>query len=69
MVSIDHTERGYIIDWPQWVYRDHESAEILLRRDVEYIVRYFRRRYNIKINFEVAYQYVTGVIDHFEKTS
>lgn len=39
-----------IIDWPQAVGRDHESAEELLSRDVSNILKYFKRRYKIDLN-------------------
>ncbi|WP_369425393.1 RIO1 family regulatory kinase/ATPase [Methanothrix sp.] len=39
-----------IIDWPQAVGRDHESAEELLSRDVSNILKYFKRKYKINLN-------------------
>lgn len=56
-------EKPLIIDWPQYVYRGHPSAETLLRRDVEYIVRFFRRRYKLGTDAEVAFRYVKGELD------
>jgi RIO kinase 2 len=34
-----------IFDWPQAVSTDHENSEELLARDVENVLRYFRRKY------------------------
>jgi len=37
-----------IIDWPQFVKTDHPNAEMLLKRDVRNILKFFKRRFNIK---------------------
>ena len=50
--------RGYVIDWPQYVYRGEEHALDLLRRDVYYVVRFFRRRFGVEIPLEEALEYV-----------
>jgi RIO kinase 2 len=34
-----------VFDWPQAVPTDHDNAAALLRRDVENVARYFRRKY------------------------
>ncbi len=34
-----------IFDWPQAVPTDHENADEFLRRDLENILGYFRRKY------------------------
>ena len=47
-------EKPYIIDWPQYVYREDPKAPELLRRDVYYIVRFFRKNYAVKITPEEA---------------
>lgn len=36
-----------IIDWPQYVRADHPSAEVLLRKDISNILKFFRRKYNL----------------------
>jgi len=46
----DNDEIPYIIDWPQYLYRDDPNYEAYLRRDVEYIVKFFKRRYRINID-------------------
>jgi RIO kinase 2 len=37
-------ERGYVIDWPQWVPVWHQNAAGLLLRDINNIASYFRKR-------------------------
>lgn len=39
-----------IIDWPQYVTRDHPNAELFLKRDVENVLRYFRRKWGVLRN-------------------
>ncbi len=53
-------EKPYIIDWPQYVYRDHPSSELLLRRDIGYIVRFFKKNYRVSLDAETALRYVKG---------
>ncbi len=53
-------EVPYIIDWPQYVYRDDPNHEALLRRDVEYVLKFFKRRYRVNIDVERAIKYVRG---------
>ncbi len=49
-----------IIDWPQFVYASHPSAYMLLERDVKNIVRFFKRRFRIEVDFREALSAVTG---------
>jgi len=53
---------GYIliIDWPQFVERNHPNAEQLLRRDVRNVVRYFQRKFGTKTKLKDALTYVKG---------
>jgi RIO kinase 2 len=37
-----------IIDWPQFVKKDHPNAEMLLDRDVRNVLRFFQRRFKIQ---------------------
>ncbi len=61
VVSIEgDNEVPYIIDWPQYVYRDDPNHEALLRRDVEYVLKFFKRRYRVNIDVERAIKYVRG---------
>ena len=47
-----------IIDWPQWVSTAHPSAELLLKRDIRNVLNFFRRRFNIRLDFDSVYSYV-----------
>ena len=38
-----------VFDWPQAVPTDHDNATDLLRRDVENVARYFRRKYPAEV--------------------
>nr|WP_187146093.1 RIO1 family regulatory kinase/ATPase [Staphylothermus hellenicus] len=58
-------DKPYIIDWPQYVYRDDPMADHLLRRDVEYIVRFFNKHYKVRVDVEKAYLYVRGEYEHY----
>ncbi len=59
-VGEDGEETPYIIDWPQYVEKEHPSAQQLLRRDVTYITRFFKRRFDLDIDPEKALRYVRG---------
>ncbi|MFQ5763275.1 MAG: RIO1 family regulatory kinase/ATPase [Candidatus Bathyarchaeia archaeon] len=50
-----------IIDWPQYVNRDHPSAERLLRRDIANVVESFRRRYGVRMDLRKAEEFVSGL--------
>jgi RIO kinase 2 len=39
--------RCVIIDWPQWVATTHLNAQSILERDIENILTYFKRKYNL----------------------
>jgi RIO kinase 2 len=41
-----------IIDWPQSVERTHPHAEELLKRDLNNVLRFFARKYKLKIDLE-----------------
>jgi len=47
-----------IIDWPQYVTWSHPNAEQLLRRDLQNILKFFRRKHNVKVELEWAVAYV-----------
>lgn len=50
-----------IIDWPQYVRKDHPNADQLLKRDVRNIVRFFQRKFKTKTRLKEALAYVKGV--------
>jgi RIO kinase 2 len=49
-----------IIDWPQYVTKEHPNAQEFLKRDVENILQYFSRKRMLKVKLEEALDYVTG---------
>jgi RIO kinase 2 len=49
-----------MIDWPQYVTKEHPNATELLTRDVDNVLLYFRRKHLLKISLEEAMKYVTG---------
>ena len=48
-----------MIDWPQYVTKEHPNATELLTRDVDNVLLYFRRKHLLKIRLEEAMKYVT----------
>ncbi len=59
LVDIENN-KPYIIDWPQYVYREDSNADELLRRDIKYIIRFFNKNYDVEIDHDKAYMYVRG---------
>jgi len=51
-------EAPFIIDWPQYVYRDDPSSTELLKRDVYYIAKFFNRVYGVEVRLEDAFKRV-----------
>jgi RIO kinase 2 len=49
-----------IIDWPQHVTVSHPNAEQLLRRDLENILNFFRRKFKVSLSLEEALKKVKG---------
>jgi len=49
-----------IIDWPQYITREHPNAEELLTRDVQNILHYFKRKHKLNADLKEAVEYVTG---------
>jgi RIO kinase 2 len=49
-----------IIDWPQYVTRDHPNAEELLQRDVQNVLQYFERKHRLSVKLQECLKYVTG---------
>jgi RIO kinase 2 len=49
-----------VIDWPQYVTKEHPNAEQLLTRDVANILQYFNRKRLLKVKLEDTLNYVTG---------
>jgi RIO kinase 2 len=51
-----------IIDWPQYVLADHPNAADLLQRDVQNVLTFFNRRFDVKVETQLACDYVTGKV-------
>ncbi len=50
----------WLIDWPQWVGRDHPNAGELMRRDVGTVEKFFERSYGLSADVDAMVAYVTG---------
>ena len=50
-----------IIDWPQYVTKEHPNAQQLLTRDVKNILRFFRRKHKVKAKLKENLAHVTGI--------
>jgi len=48
-----------LIDWPQFVSSDHPNADMLLRRDVYNVLRYFRRKFGLERDIDEALTFVS----------
>lgn len=49
-----------IIDWPQYVTKNHPNAEELLERDVRNVVHFFERKFKIETDLTDTLKYVKG---------
>ncbi len=49
-----------LIDWPQWIGTDHPNAEEIIGRDIDNILAFFKRKYQLTRDRGVALQCVTG---------
>jgi RIO kinase 2 len=47
-IVLDEKGNILIIDWLQWVSKDHPNAESLLRRDISNVCNYFNKKYNLQ---------------------
>jgi RIO kinase 2 len=57
-VIVCATEKVALIDWPQWVPASHPNADELLFRDIDNILSYFARKYQIKKRTEDVLPYI-----------
>jgi len=60
-IIVKPDEHIFIIDWPQYVKKDHANADQLLKRDVRNVVHFFRRKFDTKTRLKEALTYVKGV--------
>ena len=51
-----------LIDWPQFVSSDHPNADMLLRRDVYNVLRYFRRKFGLERDIDEALTFVSDAV-------
>jgi len=49
-----------LIDWPQYVTKEHPNAEELLERDVANVLKFFRRKFKIKRNLDKELAKIKG---------
>jgi len=59
-VILKPDQHTLIIDWPQFVKRDHPDAERLLARDIRNIIRFFSRKFRVKTKLKDTLSYVKG---------
>jgi RIO kinase 2 len=59
-VMLDEDGRVYLIDWPQWIETEHVNAREVLMRDLENLLRYFKRKYKVEYDIGDAMECVTG---------
>jgi RIO-like serine/threonine protein kinase len=51
-IVLDEKDNILIIDWLQWVSRDHPNAFSFLERDIINICHFFLKKFNIESNVE-----------------
>lgn len=59
-VILKPDRRILIIDWPQYITKEHPNAEELLTRDVQNILQYFKRKHKLNADLKETVEYVTG---------
>ncbi|MFX0135298.1 MAG: RIO1 family regulatory kinase/ATPase [Candidatus Hodarchaeota archaeon] len=59
-IVLDEKGNILIIDWLQWVKRNHPNANSLLERDITNICNYFRKKFNVDSN-------INGILEDFYK--
>lgn len=57
-ILIDTDTQVWIIDWPQFITKDHHNAEEILERDIGNITYYFERKYDTAMTRTEAINYV-----------
>ena len=54
-IIIDEKDQITLFDWPQWVSIRHPNAHSLFRRDISYIINFFRRRFRLTVDSQETY--------------
>lgn len=49
-IVVDEKGNILIIDWLQWVHSEHPNANNLLKRDIENVCNYFKKKFKIRSN-------------------
>jgi len=50
----------WLIDWPQWIGKDHPNAKELMKRDVGAVERFFERSYGLSADVDKLVEYAMG---------
>jgi RIO kinase 2 len=50
----------FLIDWPQWIETSHPNAETILSRDIDNLLAFFQRKYQLTYDRGDAIRCVTG---------
>lgn len=50
----------WIIDWPQSISVKHPNADTLLKRDIQNMLKFFKKKYGLKYELTDALNYVRG---------
>ncbi|MEM3437554.1 MAG: RIO1 family regulatory kinase/ATPase [Nitrososphaerales archaeon] len=58
--------KAWIIDWPQYVDKNHPNSSMLLDRDLSNILRFFKKRFKVDCKLELTSFYVRGWSDKLE---
>lgn len=57
-IVLDDKGNILIIDWLQWISRDHPNAKAILERDITNVCNYFSKKFNVESN-------ISEIIDEF----
>ena len=57
-IILDKNNDIWIIDWPQAVTLDHPNAEFLIKRDIQNVIRFFKRKYDLQIDENYYLEYI-----------
>ena len=51
-IVLDEKGNILLIDWLQWVSKDHPNAKSLLTRDITNVCNYFKKKYGVRSNID-----------------
>ncbi len=60
LVSNGQNSRGYIIDWPQFIDAKDKNADLILKKELEYLASYFYKRFEIEVSVEELINSIKG---------